>query len=54
MEALKQAAELVKAGHGQVVAAMAEAGVGRSRLFYEFKAVSQSEWIKSSQSRKDS
>jgi predicted ATPase len=27
---------------GQIVAAMAEPGVGKSRLFYEFKAVSQS------------
>jgi tetratricopeptide (TPR) repeat protein len=42
MEALKNAAEQAKAGHGQIVAAMAEAGVGKSRLFYEFKAISQS------------
>ena len=27
-----------KAGHGQIVAAMAEPGVGKSRLFFEFKA----------------
>jgi len=41
--AFKRAAELTKAGQfGQVVAAMAEAGVGKSRLFYEFKAISQS------------
>jgi class 3 adenylate cyclase len=45
MEALKHAAELAKSGHGQIVAAMAEAGVGKSRLFYDFKAVSQSEWM---------
>src|SRR5262249_34851794 len=45
MEALKHAAELAKAGHGQLVAAMGEPGVGKSRLFYEFKAVSQSEWM---------
>jgi tetratricopeptide (TPR) repeat protein len=38
MEALKHAAELARAGHGQVVATMAEPGVGKSRLFYEFKA----------------
>ena len=25
-------------GHGQIVAVMAEAGTGKSRLFYEFKA----------------
>jgi predicted ATPase len=30
---------------GQIVAAMAEPGVGKSRLFYEFKAVSQSGWM---------
>jgi len=42
MDALKHAAEQARAGHGQIVAAMAEAGVGKSRLLYEFKAVSQS------------
>ena len=42
MDAMKAAAEQAKAGHGQIVAAMAEAGVGKSRLLYEFKAVSQS------------
>ena len=41
MENLKRALEQTKAGHGQIVAAMAEAGVGKSRLFFEFKAVSQ-------------
>jgi predicted ATPase/class 3 adenylate cyclase len=45
MEALRHGAERAKAGHGQIVAAMAEAGVGKSRLFYEFKAVSQSGWM---------
>ncbi len=44
MESLKRAAEQAKAGHGQIVAAMAEAGVGKSRLMFEFKAVSQSGW----------
>ena len=29
-------------GHGQVVAAMGEPGVGKSRLFFEFKAIAQS------------
>ena len=38
MEAMKRAAEQATAGHGQIVAAMAEAGVGKSRLFFEFKA----------------
>jgi len=42
MDAMKHAAEQAKAGHGQIVAAMAEAGVGKSRLLYEFKAVAQS------------
>ena len=42
MESLKRAAEQAKAGRGQIVAAIAEAGVGKSRLFFEFKAVAQS------------
>jgi predicted ATPase/class 3 adenylate cyclase len=45
MDAMKQAAEQAKSGHGQIVAAMAEAGTGKSRLFFEFKAVSQSGWM---------
>jgi class 3 adenylate cyclase/tetratricopeptide (TPR) repeat protein len=45
MEALQHAAELAQAGHGQIVAAVAEPGVGKSRLFFEFKATSQSEWL---------
>jgi class 3 adenylate cyclase/tetratricopeptide (TPR) repeat protein len=45
MEALKRAAEQAKAGHGQIVTVMAEAGVGKSRLFHEFKATSQSGWM---------
>ena len=45
MEALKHAAEQARSGHGQIVAAMAEAGVGKSRLFFEFKATSQSGWM---------
>src|SRR5713226_6203288 len=45
MEALKHAAEQAKSGRGQIVAAMAEPGVGKSRLFYEFKATSQSGWM---------
>jgi len=36
-----QALDLVRGGHGQIVAAIGEPGVGKSRLFYEFKAVSQ-------------
>ena len=45
MDAMKAAVEQVKAGHGQIVAAMAEPGVGKSRLLFEFKAVSQSGWM---------
>ena len=45
MEALKHAADQAKSGHGQIVAAMAEPGVGKSRLFFEFKATSQSGWM---------
>jgi len=45
MEALGRAAEQSKAGHGQIVAAMAEPGVGKSRLFYEFKVKNQSGWM---------
>jgi class 3 adenylate cyclase len=41
IEALKHAAEQAQAGRGQIVAAMGEAGVGKSRLFFEFKAVSE-------------
>jgi predicted ATPase/class 3 adenylate cyclase len=45
MEMMKATAQLAKEGRGQIVAAVAEAGVGKSRLFYEFKAVSQSGWL---------
>ena len=43
--ALKHTAEQARAGHGQIVAVMAEPGVGKSRLFFEFKATSQSGWM---------
>jgi class 3 adenylate cyclase/predicted ATPase len=36
IEELNRNLELVEAGHGQVVAAVGEAGVGKSRLVYEF------------------
>ena len=36
LAALRQALERAGAGHGQVVAVVGEAGVGKSRLFYEF------------------
>jgi predicted ATPase/class 3 adenylate cyclase len=38
LEQMRHALELAMGGRGQVVAAMAEAGTGKSRLFYEFKA----------------
>ncbi len=45
MEALARSADQAKAGRGQIVAAMAEAGTGKSRLFFEFKAKNQSGWM---------
>src|SRR5712692_6699790 len=45
MEALVHAAEQARSGRGQIVATMAEPGVGKSRLFFEFKATSQSGWM---------
>ena len=38
LEQMQHALELAKHGQGQVVGVMAEAGTGKSRLFYEFKA----------------
>jgi hypothetical protein len=37
LEQMRHALELAIGGHGQVVAVMAEAGTGKSRMFYEFK-----------------
>jgi predicted ATPase len=45
MDALKHAAEQARSGRGQIAAAMAEPGVGKSRLFFEFKVTSQSGWM---------
>jgi class 3 adenylate cyclase/uncharacterized protein YcbX len=45
LDAIKHAAELSRASHGQIVAAVAEAGTGKSRLFFEFKVTSQSGWM---------
>jgi class 3 adenylate cyclase/tetratricopeptide (TPR) repeat protein len=39
---MRRALESARAGHGQLVAAMGDPGVGKSRLFFEFKAVAQS------------
>ena len=44
MDALKHAADHARMGHGQIVSVMADPGVGKSRLFYEFKVTSQSGW----------
>src|SRR5262249_14268479 len=40
MEQLQQAFAQAKAGHGQIVGVMGEPGLGKSRLFYEFKLLS--------------
>src|SRR5712691_11167391 len=45
MDTLRHALEHAKTGHGQIVAAIAEPGVGKSRLFFEFKATSQAGWM---------
>jgi class 3 adenylate cyclase len=44
MAALADALEQARAGHGQIVAAIGEAGAGKSRLMYEFKATIPSEF----------
>jgi class 3 adenylate cyclase/tetratricopeptide (TPR) repeat protein len=45
IETLKHTAELAQAGRGQIVATVAEPGVGKSRLLFEFKAIAQSGWL---------
>jgi hypothetical protein len=45
IETMQQVAEQAKTGRGQIVAAVAEPGVGKSRLFDEFKATSQTGWL---------
>ncbi|MGE0821679.1 MAG: adenylate/guanylate cyclase domain-containing protein [Candidatus Binatia bacterium] len=40
LEQLKRALEQAKAGQGQLVGVMGEPGLGKSRLFYEFKLLS--------------
>jgi class 3 adenylate cyclase len=40
MEQLQRSLEQAKAGHGQIVGTMGEPGLGKSRLFYEFKLLS--------------
>src|SRR5262249_4963170 len=45
MGTLHLAATQAKEGRGQLVSVMADPGVGKSRLFYEFKATSRSGWM---------
>ena len=45
MDALRHAAQLARAGQGQVMATMADPGIGKSRLFHEFKLISRSNWM---------
>ena len=42
LDQMQQALEEAKAGHGQIVGVMGEPGLGKSRLFHEFKLSSQS------------
>jgi predicted ATPase len=42
MEQMRRALDLAKGGRGQIVGVMGEPGVGKSRLFYEFKILEQS------------
>jgi len=42
LEQMQRALEQATAGHGQIVGVMGEPGLGKSRLFYEFKLTSQS------------
>src|SRR5881296_2104303 len=42
MDQLQRALAHAKAGHGQIVGVLGEPGLGKSRLFHEFKLTSQS------------
>ncbi len=42
VDQMRRALDQAKVGHGQIVGVMGEPGVGKSRLFYEFKLTSQS------------
>jgi class 3 adenylate cyclase len=41
LDQMQQALVQVKSGHGQIVGVMGEPGLGKSRLFYEFRRISQ-------------
>jgi class 3 adenylate cyclase len=43
--AIARAADQARAGHGQIAGVVAEPGVGKSRLFYEFKLRHQNGWM---------
>src|SRR5229473_3211229 len=45
MAEMLRALELARQGHGQIVAAMGEPGVGKSRLLHEFKAIPKSDCL---------
>jgi class 3 adenylate cyclase len=45
LEHLQRALDQAKAGHGQIVGVMGEPGLGKSRLFYEFKLTSQRSYL---------
>ena len=45
MEQMQRALEQAKAGHGQIVGVMGEPGLGKSRLFYEFKLTLPTSWL---------
>src|SRR4029079_7188595 len=40
LDQMQRTLEQAKAGHGQIVGVMGEPGLGKSRLFYEFKLLS--------------
>jgi class 3 adenylate cyclase/tetratricopeptide (TPR) repeat protein len=44
LESMRHAAELARSGHGQIVAAVGDPGIGKSRLLYEFKVTSHTGW----------
>ena len=45
LDQIQHALDQAKAGHGQIVGVMGEPGLGKSRLFYEFKRTSQSDCL---------